>query len=121
MSHILDWPISHESASDDASTIDVSRRRLLQGSALVGATVLATGTAAAEDEDEPGGEGGRGGQAVVAKEDHFDKSFEILEWTEPMSVPDEDGGTIDLPYSVRKFTCDRPGEGITLVGWRFRC
>ncbi|MEF8773063.1 twin-arginine translocation signal domain-containing protein [Halodesulfurarchaeum sp.] len=120
MSHIPDWSSPLDTEGTGESGLNLSRRRLLKGTAVAGAVALGSGTAAAAKPDEPGGEGGQGGQAVVAKEDYFDKSFEILEWTEPMSVPDGDGGTIDLPYSVETFTCERPGKGITLVGWRFR-
>ena len=120
MSHIPDWSSPLDTEGTGESGLNLSRRRLLKGSAVAGALALGSGTAAALEPDGPGGEGGQGGQAVVAERDYKEKPFEILEWTAPMKVPDGDGGWIELPYSVRKFTCDRPGKGITLVGWRFR-
>jgi hypothetical protein len=120
MSHIPDWSSFLGSDETDESRMDLSRRRLLKGSAVAGALALGSGNAAAVESDEPGGEGGQGGQAVVAERDYKEEPFEILEWTAPMKVTNEEGEEIQLPYSVRTFTCDRPGAGITLVGWRFR-
>lgn len=84
----------------------IPRRRLLQGTAAMGALLVGTGSASAN---------GTGGQAIIHKDHyHSDETFEIHE------VPDEDceikaGGSCRDDSLV--FQCRGKGGGIPFPWW----